>query len=98
MRVARYVLELETLIWRNLFSPSISRPDMRRKLKGAKDILPTDFVELGPKAASATILLAHGAGAPMDSTGMTALAEAFAAQDFRVVRFEFAYMAIHLWW
>ena len=29
----------------------------------------------------------------MDSTGMTALAEALAAQDSRVVRFEFAYMA-----
>ncbi len=54
--------------------------------------MPTDFVELGPKAASATILLAHGAGAPMDAPGMTAIAEALAAQNLRIVRFEFAYM------
>ena len=56
--------------------------------------MPTEFMELGPGAATATILLAHGAGAPMDSPGMTAIAEALAAQDLRVVRFEFAYMAI----
>lgn len=55
--------------------------------------MPIDFVERGPKTASTTFLLAHGAGAPMDSPGMTAIAEALAAQDLRVVRFEFAYMA-----
>ena len=55
--------------------------------------MPIDFLKLGPKAASITILLAHGAGAPMDSPGMTAIAEALAAQDLRVVRFEFEYMA-----
>jgi predicted alpha/beta-hydrolase family hydrolase len=53
----------------------------------------TDFLQLGPNRARATILLAHGAGAPMDSPGMTAIAEAIAAEDLRVVRFEFAYMA-----
>ena len=53
----------------------------------------TDFVELGPKSARATILLAHGAGAPMDSAAMTAIAEALADEDLRVVRFEFSYMA-----
>ena len=53
-----------------------------------------EFLELGPKAARATILLAHGAGAPMDSSGMTEIAEALADQDFRVFRFEFSYMAI----
>jgi len=52
-----------------------------------------DFLELGPKAASATILFAHGAGAPMDSPSMTAIAEALAGKDLRVVRFEFSYMA-----
>ncbi len=55
--------------------------------------MPTKFVELGPKAAGATILLAHGAGAPMDSPGMTAIAEALAENNLRVVRFEFTYMA-----
>ncbi|WP_108861481.1 alpha/beta family hydrolase [Ruegeria sp. Alg231-54] len=55
--------------------------------------MPIDFLELGPKAASATLLLAHGAGAPMDAPGMTMIAEALAVQNVRVVRFEFAYMA-----
>ena len=55
--------------------------------------MPINFLVLGPKAASTTILLAHGAGAPMDSPGMTAIAEALAARDLRVVRFEFDYMA-----
>lgn len=55
--------------------------------------MPNEFMELGPSASRATILLAHGAGAPMDSPGMTAIAEALAAQNLRVVRFEFACMA-----
>jgi len=53
----------------------------------------TEFLELGPTSARATILLAHGAGAPMDSPGMTGIAEALVANDLRVVRFECAYMA-----
>ncbi|WP_395021945.1 alpha/beta family hydrolase [Dongia sp.] len=52
-----------------------------------------DFLFDGPDAASTTILLAHGAGAPMDSASMTATAKALAAAGFRVARFEFAYMA-----
>ena len=55
--------------------------------------MPTDFLEIGPKNARATILLAHGAGAAMDSPGMTLIAEALAEAELRVVRFEFAYMA-----
>lgn len=47
----------------------------------------------GPEAAAATILLAHGAGAPMDSASMNATAVALAAVGFRVARFEFGYMA-----
>ncbi len=47
----------------------------------------------GPDDAPVTILLAHGAGAPMDSASMTATAMALAAAGFRVARFEFAYMA-----
>lgn len=55
--------------------------------------MPTAFLELGPKSSSATILFAHGAGAPMDSSAMTAIADALAEQGLRVVRFEFSYMA-----
>ncbi|MCC1482407.1 alpha/beta fold hydrolase [Roseibaca sp. Y0-43] len=55
--------------------------------------MPTKFLELGPEAARATILFAHGAGAPMDSPAMTAIAGALAKQGLRVVRFEFSYMA-----
>jgi predicted alpha/beta-hydrolase family hydrolase len=47
----------------------------------------------GPDAAPATVLLAHGAGAPMDSPFMTAIAGGLAQQGWRVVRFEFPYMA-----
>ncbi|MBD9373050.1 alpha/beta hydrolase [Rhizobium sp. ARZ01] len=47
----------------------------------------------GPADAGITILLAHGAGAPMDSASMCAAAGALAEADFRVARFEFAYMA-----
>jgi hypothetical protein len=44
-------------------------------------------------SASATILLAHGAGAPMDSVAMNAVAQALAEVGLRVARFEFGYMA-----
>ena len=47
----------------------------------------------GPEEAPATILLAHGAGAPMDSASMAAAARALAAAGLHVVRFEFDYMA-----
>ncbi len=55
--------------------------------------MPTEFLEHGPEAANATILFAHGAGAPMDSPAMTAIADALAERGLRVVRFEFSYMA-----
>ncbi|MFT3973517.1 MAG: alpha/beta hydrolase [Amaricoccus sp.] len=51
------------------------------------------FLFDGPDDAPATVLLAHGAGAPMDSATMTASARALAAAGLRVARFEFAYMA-----
>lgn len=53
----------------------------------------TNFLFDGPQDARVTILLAHGAGAPMDSASMSAVAKVLAAADFRVARFEFAYMA-----
>jgi len=39
------------------------------------------------------ILFAHGAGAPMDHPFMSSYAEALALEGFRVIRFEFPYMA-----
>jgi hypothetical protein len=47
----------------------------------------------GPAQAPLTMLLAHGAGAPMDTPFMTFFAEGIAALGYRVGRFEFPYMA-----
>ncbi|WNJ99418.1 alpha/beta fold hydrolase [Thalassospiraceae bacterium LMO-JJ14] len=52
-----------------------------------------DYLIDGPKSAPLTLALAHGAGAPMDSDWMNKVAAAVAAKGFRVVRFEFPYMA-----
>ncbi len=51
------------------------------------------FLSDGPSTAAVTVLLAHGAGAPMDSASMNAITSALAAAGLRVVRFEFDYMA-----
>ncbi|ADZ71690.1 alpha/beta family hydrolase [Polymorphum gilvum] len=54
----------------------------------------TDFLWTRPSSMpSATLLLAHGAGAPMDSAFMTRLAEALTSEGVAVARFEFPYMA-----
>lgn len=47
----------------------------------------------GPSDSEWTFLLAHGAGAPMDSPFMEAIAHGLAERGIQVVRFEFAYMA-----
>ena len=47
----------------------------------------------GPKTAPFTVVLAHGAGAPLDSPFMQAFAEGIATRGFRAARFEFPYMA-----
>ncbi|WP_428426206.1 alpha/beta family hydrolase [Pararhizobium sp.] len=52
-----------------------------------------DFIIDGPADAAITILLAHGAGAPMDSASMNAATAALVTEGFRVARFEFGYMA-----
>lgn len=52
-----------------------------------------NFLIQGPDTARFTILLAHGAGAPMDSKSMNAATDALTSVGFRVARFEFAYMA-----
>ncbi|MDF1750448.1 MAG: alpha/beta hydrolase [Alphaproteobacteria bacterium] len=53
---------------------------------------PLPFLENGPSNAPWRLILAHGAGAPMDSAVMTAIAEAIAEQGVSVSRFEFPYM------
>ncbi|RJT36389.1 alpha/beta fold hydrolase [Mesorhizobium waimense] len=53
----------------------------------------TYFLVDGHDTAPVTILLAHGAGAPMDSASMAAAAKALSTAGFRVARFEFHYMA-----
>lgn len=52
-----------------------------------------DFLIDGPKRSKHTLILAHGAGSPMDHAWMTTVAQAIAAQGVRVARFEFPYMA-----
>ncbi|MGE3805154.1 MAG: alpha/beta fold hydrolase [Gemmataceae bacterium] len=54
---------------------------------------PPAFLSDGPSNARATIALAHGAGAAMDSDFMNAFAAGLAKHKLRVVRFEFPYMA-----
>jgi predicted alpha/beta-hydrolase family hydrolase len=53
----------------------------------------TDLLTSGPVAADWTLLLAHGAGAAMDSPFMNQMAALLADRGVRVVRFEFGYMA-----
>jgi len=50
------------------------------------------FLFDGPARAERTLVLAHGAGAPMDSPFMNAIAEGVSAAGYRVARFEFPYM------
>lgn len=52
----------------------------------------TEFLVNGPGDAPVTLVLAHGAGAPMDSGFMEAFAAGLGDRGVRVVRFEFPYM------
>ena len=69
--------------------------------KGPSGFIDADQCEQGlpwlwdepPQAATATLILAHGAGAAMDSPFMQRMAQGLAERGVRVVRFEFAYMA-----
>lgn len=54
---------------------------------------PTNLLIDGPQQAETTIALAHGAGAAMDTPFMQFFAEQLASLGYRVVRFEFPYMA-----
>ena len=53
----------------------------------------TGFLFDGPSDARAHVILAHSAGAPMDSPFMAAFAGGIGAASIRVARFEFPYMA-----
>ena len=53
----------------------------------------TDLLWTVEPNAHVTFLLAHGAGAPMDSSFMTRVAEGLAGRGVAVARFEFGYMA-----
>lgn len=53
----------------------------------------THIIFDGPANAAMTVALAHGAGAPMDSPFMNAVATRLAETGLRVARFEFPYMA-----
>lgn len=50
------------------------------------------FLFDGPEDAALTLVLAHGAGGPMDAPYMNTVARGVAACGFRVARFEFPYM------
>ena len=66
----------------------------RKKAKddaAAKKPVP-EFLVDGPAAAERTLILAHGAGSPMDSPFLEEIAKGVAGYGFRVVRFEFPYM------
>lgn len=52
-----------------------------------------DLLTNGPAERPLTLLLAHGAGTPMDHPFLTTVATAVADAGFQVVRFEFPYMA-----
>jgi predicted alpha/beta-hydrolase family hydrolase len=52
-----------------------------------------EFIFNGPKTSAITLVLAHGAGGPMDSPFMETIAKGVAkAGGIRVARFEFPYM------
>jgi len=51
-----------------------------------------EFLFDGPEGAPVTLVLAHGAGAPMNSTFMNVVARGVAQGGVRVARFEFPYM------
>lgn len=50
------------------------------------------FLTDGPETAPIRVVLAHGAGAPMDTPFMDTIAHRLAGAGLRVVRFEFDYM------
>jgi uncharacterized protein len=52
-----------------------------------------DLLWAGPESPAATLVLAHSAGAPMDSPWMATMCALLAERGIRTARFEFAFMA-----
>jgi predicted alpha/beta-hydrolase family hydrolase len=52
-----------------------------------------DQLWAGPESPAATLVLAHSAGAPMDSSWMNAMCSLLGDRGIRTARFEFAFMA-----
>ena len=52
----------------------------------------SDYLITGPKKSDWTVVLAHGAGATMDSPSMNTIASGLADRGLKTVRFEFPYM------
>jgi uncharacterized protein len=61
---------------------------------GTDEISPAapEFLFDGPESAESVVVLAHGAGAPMDSPFLNDFARALGQRGIRVARFEFPYM------
>ncbi len=53
----------------------------------------TELLWTGPDDTDRVLVLAHGAGAPMDSGWLNDMSQLLADRGVRVARFEFAYMA-----
>jgi predicted alpha/beta-hydrolase family hydrolase len=64
----------------------------KAKAPPAKPAEVPEFLVDGPSSAPRTLILAHGAGSPMDSPFLETIAKGVAEYGFRVVRFEFPYM------
>ena len=58
----------------------------------ASETPPLEIRFEGPEPAASRLVLAHGAGAPMDSPFMDAISAGLAGAGVRVARFEFPYM------
>jgi predicted alpha/beta-hydrolase family hydrolase len=54
---------------------------------------PANSPRTGARQAPVDLVLAHGAGAPMDSPFMAHIAQGLGARGLRIARFEFPYMA-----
>ena len=54
----------------------------------------SNFLFNGPKKSKHTIILGHGAGAPMDSDFLNRFAMGLGEKNLRIVRFEFSYMKL----
>jgi len=75
------------------FFGSLLRSADSAPARGATLRYPGGMLVDGPSDARATLVLAHGAGTPMDAPFLQAVAEDLGARGTRIVRFEFPYMA-----